>query len=482
MEEWVARAVGRAHRAECCICGMGVYKHEPGVGAAQRKGGKPVFWHERCYCKRFGKEPEQYAEMARAELQTELDPEQQEKLDALRKEKGMAKTESVWALVFDDGKVYRERRDGYKTASEHVFACKTTHKKLKGKTSAWECIERDSGLRVGGTFGTLKEAKASITLEVVEKLCKERRQSGFKAAVRLNEIVYARGSVTVAEFNELKTKLKDEEFEKFKATRKEQERMEKLNLKGETVCITGTLATMTRSEAFTKLKLVGGIPAERFTSEVTVFVIAGNAGKAKRDKAERAIAKGQQVRIVSGTEFEAALAEAFKRPVSAPPKPERPKVEAPKAPEPPKEMAEVHDEKEEASVKTQIEELEAKLKSVEAELKGWKTKAGEYYAEAQGWKEKAQGEPKVQDAAAVVSLEALLEEAREWCAKHPNTSANRAPGKKAPVRIAGIGREDVTLQKELEAMGYRWAAKPKVWMYDIWAAENKRGLTVIDGR
>jgi len=85
-------------------------------------------------------------------------------------------------------------------------------------------------------------------------------------------------------------------------------------LKGEHVCITGTLDGMTRSEAFTRLKLAGGVPCERFTSKVTLFVIAADAGRSKREKAEKAIESGQKVRIVSGDEFVAALNESGKTP------------------------------------------------------------------------------------------------------------------------------------------------------------------------
>ena len=79
------------------------------------------------------------------------------------------------------------------------------------------------------------------------------------------------------------------------------------SLKGERVCITGKLAGMTRSEAFSRLKLAGGTPSEKFTSKVTMLVVAADAGRDKREKAEKAIAKGQKVRVVSGTEFVKAL-------------------------------------------------------------------------------------------------------------------------------------------------------------------------------
>lgn len=84
------------------------------------------------------------------------------------------------------------------------------------------------------------------------------------------------------------------------------------SLEGERVCITGTLPTMTRGEAFSRLRLAGGIPCERFTSKVTLLVIAADSGRSKREKAEKAIAKGQKVRIVNGTEFTKALMEQGK--------------------------------------------------------------------------------------------------------------------------------------------------------------------------
>ena len=87
---------------------------------------------------------------------------------------------------------------------------------------------------------------------------------------------------------------------------------EPLNLKGERVCITGTLPGMTRSEAFTRLKLAGGVPCERFTGKVTLFVVAADAGRSKREKAEKAIANGRELRIVNGTEFVKALNEQGK--------------------------------------------------------------------------------------------------------------------------------------------------------------------------
>ena len=78
------------------------------------------------------------------------------------------------------------------------------------------------------------------------------------------------------------------------------------SLKGERVCITGKLAGMTRSEAFSRLKLAGGTPSEKFTSKVTMLVIGADAGNDKRKRAECAIEEGK-VKVVSGTEFVKAL-------------------------------------------------------------------------------------------------------------------------------------------------------------------------------
>ena len=141
------------------------------------------------------------------------------------------------------------------------------------------------------------------------------------------------------------------------------------------------------------------------------------------------------------------------------------------------EKAETENKEESMDYIKRIEELEAELKARNAELERvWKENEGLKAAKAE------QPAESTVDAATVVSLEIILAEAREWCKHHPNTTAFRKKGDKAPVRISGVMSEDAELQAELIEMGYRWAKGPQVWMYDVYSAENKRGLTVIDGR
>lgn len=266
-----------------------------------------------------------------------------------------------------------------------------------------------------------------------------------------------------------------------KGIEKKEETVKPLSLKGKIVTITGTLPTMTRKEAFTKLELVGGVPCENFTSKTTLFVIADKAGRNKREQAERAIAKGQEVRIVDGCEFEKALAAAFAAPVKAEkPKAEKPKSEKPKAPKPPKAPAEKPKapavkpaEVKAPDVETllkELAELKAALKSQKASTASWKAKAQEYYDE--GHKE--------QDAATVVSLEAMLADARKWCESRPNTCANRKRGNLSAVRINGVGKEDAELHGELIKMGYRYSKKG-FWYFGEREAQAQ-GKTAVDGR
>lgn len=214
MEDWVKRMVSRAYRPTCCICGCDI--HMESFGAAKVNGSGAVFWHDRCYQERYGKTPEQYDEMKRAEIQTELEPEQQKALDNIRKERGMAKTESIYALVFENGKCWRERRDGYPTKVDGLFVCKTKHLHIKGKSAAWVSVDDKTGMRVTGPFGTKKECMASITEEVMAKLAKHRESHRYRGAVRANELVYARGSMPSDEFTKFREKYAEEELEKFK--------------------------------------------------------------------------------------------------------------------------------------------------------------------------------------------------------------------------------------------------------------------------
>ena len=204
-----------------------------------------------------------------------------------------------------------------------------------------------------------------------------------------------------------------------------------ISLDGEHVCITGTLPTMTRNEAHAKLREAGGIPCERFTSKVTMLVVAADSGKGKREKAEKAIAAGQEVRIVNGSEFVAALNAAKK---------EEGMQKEPKAKD------------ETAELKARIEQLEAELAKAKAPV----------------------------DAATVVSLTELCRTMQdEWCPKHPNTCATFIPKEKACVKVYGVMKANEDWQRELDEMGFRWAGKKGFWYYGEHQAKAQGKVAVI---
>ena len=529
---YIEQAYGKHYLPCCTICGRHIYRGDlPLCGVAKRATGGHVFWHRGCYEERYGKTPEEYDGMLRAELQTELEPEQQRELDRLRKGRGM-KTESIWALVFEDGKCWRERRDGYPTRADGVFACKTRHQHIKGKSATWETVDAGTGLRLTGPFGTKRECEASIDDGQLEKLARFRESHRYRGAVRANELVYARGSMPSDEYNRMRERYAAEELDKFKEENMKENGWKEApksaepviaqaieSLEGERVCITGTLAGMSRQEAFIRLKSVGGVPCERFTGKTTLFVIAANAGRSKRGKADAAIAKGQAVRIVDGSTFVKALKEAeqelaakaveqkAKRKSGA-------KVEA-KATEHADvttvEMAPVKDswnmdscehfgsvlegkkvhckkhgiwtncmevghctlegreverdakveEKEEADMKERIEELEAKLKAMSNELEEvWKENAT-LKARPQGSVPPApkppKSEPKVEDAAASVSLETM----QAWCEGKGLIATQKAEG--CCIWVEGDSK---AYADELKQMDFRFAKKRKSWYYD----------------
>jgi len=283
----------------------------------------------------------------------------------------------------------------------------------------------------------------------------------------------------------IKKLTKREEQDMAKQTKKE-ERMETIKLQGERVCITGTLPTMTRGEAFTRLKLVGGVPCERFNKKVTLFVIAAKAGRDKRKKAEAAIANGQKVRIVDGHEFvEALKAAEQEQTAKAVEKAAKHKAGADvKATvnevgtgvtaivmEPKEKEDNVVEE-----LKKQVEELRAELKSTRKELdEVWKENA---HLKAKPKAEvppapKAPKHEKVETAAAAVSLsfmdmdaegaERCMEVIRE--AVRPGiedgTVSVRWKGKTlAPIRVEGATKP---FHDELDELGLRWAGKSKYW-------------------
>lgn len=225
---------------------------------------------------------------------------------------------------------------------------------------------------------------------------------------------------------------------------------EPLNLKGERVCITGTLQGMTRSEAFTRLKLAGGIPSESFTKKTTVLVIAANSGRDKRQKAEKAIENGQKVRIASGTEFLEALkssrkegfAEAFARKCK-----EETGIDMEVRPVPGGGYT--------ARVKgANVEDLTKRIAELEEELR--KAKQPTVAEKPKPEKPKAPKPPKQAEAAIEISLEFM----REWCEGKNVVATQKREG--CCIWVKGDSKP---YQEELKDMGFRWA-KHKGWYFD----------------
>lgn len=232
-----------------------------------------------------------------------------------------------------------------------------------------------------------------------------------------------------------------------------------IKLNGENVCISGTLPGMTRNEAFIRLKAVGGVPCERLTKRVTLMVVASNAGKSKRGKLEKAIADGQEVRVIDGHEFLEALKEAEREQV------ERAIEQAAKRKGAKVDVKVHHEEggvqaiemtpkKEDDAMKKQIEELEAKLKAMGAELEQvWKENA---MLKAAKPKEAPQApkapSKKAQETAAAVSLEQM----QAWCegkglkAKQTNEASS--------IWVLGPSKP---YKDELIEMGARWGVSKK---------------------
>ena len=204
------------------------------------------------------------------------------------------------------------------------------------------------------------------------------------------------------------------------------------SLEGERVCITGTLTGMTRGEAFTRLKMHGATPSERFTSKVTMVAVGENAGASKRAKYEKAIANGQQVKVVSGTALVAALL-----------KPAEHRVEEPKKEEP---------------MDKKIEELEAKLRAAEAAAKMWKDKAEEYYAAKDAApaapEPVTEPEPEPEQAVAV-SLEFM----RAWCGERSDVIATQ----KREGCCIWVEGSTKPYADELAELGFRWSRGRKAW-------------------
>ncbi len=86
-----------------------------------------------------------------------------------------------------------------------------------------------------------------------------------------------------------------------------EEYLVKPTIKGKNVCITGTLTTMTREEAFALIQKAGGIPHKTVTKETDYLVVgigqrAGNNNGKKSLKEKKALAyqeKGTSIEIIN---------------------------------------------------------------------------------------------------------------------------------------------------------------------------------------
>lgn len=237
-----------------------------------------------------------------------------------------------------------------------------------------------------------------------------------------------------------------------------EEKVEKaIELKGQVVCITGTLPGMTRNEAFIRLKAVGGEPCERFTKKVTLMVRASSAGKSKLGKLDKAIADGQKVRVIDGHEFlealKAAEAEQTAKAIEQAAKRRGAKVEAKVTEHADVKAFEMVPKKEDGMEK-RIAELEKELKAARKELDAvWKENA-QLKAKKQEPKSvpPAPKAPKSEDAAAVVSLESM----QKWC-EGKGLKAKQT-NEKASIWVLG---PSTPYKKELEDMGARWGTSKK---------------------
>ena len=201
------------------------------------------------------------------------------------------------------------------------------------------------------------------------------------------------------------------------------------SLKGQRVCITGTLAGMTRSEAFTRLELAGATPCENLNKSVTLMVIAKNAGASKLGKLEKAIEKGQKIRVVNGTEFEKALKEQGKTAG------EKAIAKAAKKPELPK---------------TEIKVTRA---AIIPTADGIKTTVIDEHVET------VEAKSEVVEAAAEVTLATM----RERFADRPNVAVTQKRSD-SPIWVEG---ETKPLHDELVELGFRWARKRSAWYYRV---------------
>ena len=196
-------------------------------------------------------------------------------------------------------------------------------------------------------------------------------------------------------------------------------------LKGKHVCITGVLAGMTRSEAFIRLRAVGGVPCENFTKKTEVLVVGAKSGKGKRQKADKAIADGQKVEVVDGTTFVQALRKAEQ------------------------EMEEAMAKKVEQKAKEKAgAEAKATVKQVGTGVTAITIEPPKH--------PKAPKKEQIQAQAMEVSLKAM----QAWCEGKNAVATQKRDG--CPIWVEG---DTKPYQAELKELGFRWAPKRKGWYF-----------------
>lgn len=234
-----------------------------------------------------------------------------------------------------------------------------------------------------------------------------------------------------------------------------------IKLNGEHICITGTLPGMTRNEAFTRLKAVGGVPCESFTKKVTLMVIAANCGKSKRAKLDKAIENGQEVRVIDGHEFVEALKKAEEeqtaKAIEMAAKRKGANVKATVTKDDGVTAIVMEPEKKEDSMEKRIAELEKELKATRKELdEVWKENAS-LKAKKQKEVPPAPKKPQPKDAAAVVSLKTM----EAWCEGKGLIASQKREG-----TCIWVEGESTPYREELTAMGFRFAKKRKSWYFN----------------
>lgn len=196
----------------CVLCNRNIYKHDMDrCGYTERKGAKPVIWHDECYQRTFGKTAEEYERMGKAFLQTELSGSEQEQMANLKKGKKMAKTESIRVYKNSNDKVMMAYVDAYPERNG-LYVHKTSDKK-----PVWNVVDGESGLWVVRSFKTKKEAEAAITAELIEKVEQARKRASYRATVKVAQLTWERGGIASDEWNKLIKEYEAKELEEVKA-------------------------------------------------------------------------------------------------------------------------------------------------------------------------------------------------------------------------------------------------------------------------